>query len=496
MKKQGIRFDIYPLAMVAIVTFVAVVVVISGMKQASYDDLAGEAYKLSTAKYGCSKHSTTTCQGGKLVTSTRGTDCKISTKTEKCAYFCAAGKCLDETAYKKLLEKSRGKGSPVYTGGVGSTTYAECNDSTDNDGDGLTDYPADPGCSSASDTDETNPVCYGEGQSTNGICHSPYGCNALNLDSVKDDCSGELFIGESCTASAGAGKCVCCDTTGTPRKDCDDDIDNDGDGLIDYPNDPGCSSASDDDETDDVDCAMAGYSCTTEFAKFSAACIEAGGTTTQSTSCTTGGTSGQCVICNLPDQTSDVPCTSGTCYADPSAFVCIGTTSQGASCVEGGVSGTCMICTKADIPCDTGYTCVSNYKTEAGNCAAGGGEYLLGDTCRVGTTEGRCFTCEGGNLLCPWGFTCESDAKLFAETCSMKGGEYVSGEECRAETYDGLCMSCEGALPDPCAAKGYVCTSNVELAAKSCQATGGEFAQTSQECTIGKYRGYCTKCVT
>ena len=33
-----------------------------------------------------------------------------------------------------------------------------CNNSTDDDGDGLTDYPLDPGCSSASDTDETDPV--------------------------------------------------------------------------------------------------------------------------------------------------------------------------------------------------------------------------------------------------------------------------------------------------------------------------------------------------
>lgn len=33
---------------------------------------------------------------------------------------------------------------------------AQCVDGMDNDADGLTDYPADPGCSSASDNDETN----------------------------------------------------------------------------------------------------------------------------------------------------------------------------------------------------------------------------------------------------------------------------------------------------------------------------------------------------
>jgi len=33
---------------------------------------------------------------------------------------------------------------------------------------------------------------------------------------------------------------------------CSDTIDNDSDGLIDYPNDPGCTSAEDNDETDSV----------------------------------------------------------------------------------------------------------------------------------------------------------------------------------------------------------------------------------------------------
>ncbi|MBU1036912.1 hypothetical protein KKF32_02665, partial [Patescibacteria group bacterium] len=66
----------------------------------------------------------------------------------------------------------------------------QCADGLDNDGDGLIDYPNDPGCSSASDNDETDP-------------------------SVAQ---------------------------------CADGLDNDGDGLIDYPNDPGCSSASDNDE--------------------------------------------------------------------------------------------------------------------------------------------------------------------------------------------------------------------------------------------------------
>jgi acid phosphatase type 7 len=68
-----------------------------------------------------------------------------------------------------------------------------CSDGVDNDGDGSTDFPNDPGCSSESDTDET-------------------------------------------------------DTPPAPA--CSDGQDNDGDNLTDYPADPGCTSESDTDETD------------------------------------------------------------------------------------------------------------------------------------------------------------------------------------------------------------------------------------------------------
>lgn len=37
-----------------------------------------------------------------------------------------------------------------------TTTKPQCSDGVDNDGDGLIDYPNDPGCTSATDTDETN----------------------------------------------------------------------------------------------------------------------------------------------------------------------------------------------------------------------------------------------------------------------------------------------------------------------------------------------------
>ena len=69
-----------------------------------------------------------------------------------------------------------------------SVTVTLCSDGIDNDGDGLIDYPSDPGCVSYTDNSELNSV--------------------------------SLFV-------------------------CSDGIDNDGDGLIDYPSDPGCSNGLD-----------------------------------------------------------------------------------------------------------------------------------------------------------------------------------------------------------------------------------------------------------
>jgi len=75
------------------------------------------------------------------------------------------------------------------SGGMGaiSVCLAACSDGIDNDGDGLIDYPADPGCASPASLQE-NPHC-------------------------------------------------------------SDGIDNDGDGLIDFPADPGCFNAASDNES-------------------------------------------------------------------------------------------------------------------------------------------------------------------------------------------------------------------------------------------------------
>ncbi|KKU09976.1 MAG: Cartilage oligomeric matrix protein [Parcubacteria group bacterium GW2011_GWA1_45_7] len=80
--------------------------------------------------------------------------------------------------------------------GVGDVCDLVCADGLDNDQDALIDYPADPGCTSSEDSDETNLA---------------------------------------------------------PVYQCSDDIDNDQDGWTDFgdPGDPGCSSPTDDSELDE-----------------------------------------------------------------------------------------------------------------------------------------------------------------------------------------------------------------------------------------------------
>jgi hypothetical protein len=103
-----------------------------------------------------------------------------------------------------------------------------CSDGLDNDGDGHTDYPQDPGCDNPFDNNEANstlPQCSdGLDNDGDGLVDFPadFGCSSPLDDSEQD---------------------------GTEPFQCSDGFDNDGDGLVDYPQDPGCTSPSDNDET-------------------------------------------------------------------------------------------------------------------------------------------------------------------------------------------------------------------------------------------------------
>ena len=108
------------------------------------------------------------------------------------------------------------------------TTVAACADKLDNDKDGKIDYPNDPGCSSATDNDETDPPL------------------AACTDGIDNDGDGKIDY----PADPGCTSATDTDESNPLPAACADGIDNDKDGKIDYPADPGCSSTTDTDETD------------------------------------------------------------------------------------------------------------------------------------------------------------------------------------------------------------------------------------------------------
>jgi hypothetical protein len=102
------------------------------------------------------------------------------------------------------------------------TAMRECSDAIDNDGDGLIDFPADPGCDSPTDSSELDdiPEC---------------------SDGVDNDGDSDIDFPDDLG-------CFGPDDPDEGDPACSDGIDNDGDGLIDFPADPGCTDANDIDE--------------------------------------------------------------------------------------------------------------------------------------------------------------------------------------------------------------------------------------------------------
>lgn len=94
---------------------------------------------------------------------------------------------------------------------IGFTTAApkQCNDNLDNDGDGLTDYPNDPGCSSKADNDENN-------------CGN-------NVKDGSEVCDGTDLGGQTCSSQGFSGGTLACastcgsfDTSGCFTNSCSD----------------------------------------------------------------------------------------------------------------------------------------------------------------------------------------------------------------------------------------------------------------------------------
>ena len=168
-----------------------------------------------------------------------------------------------------------------------------CSDGIDNDGDEYTDYPSDPGCTSANDKDESNApalaVCNdGSDNDADGVADYPSdpGCSSANDsnergsaacdDAADNDGDGyrDFPADEGCSGPSDTDERTACqdgdDNDGDWRYDfpsdfgcssaqdndergitaCDDGVDNDGDGAADHPADLGCMNPEDTDETD------------------------------------------------------------------------------------------------------------------------------------------------------------------------------------------------------------------------------------------------------
>jgi hypothetical protein len=133
--------------------------------------------------------------------------------------------------------------------GIGTACDVACDDGTDNDGNGLVDFPDDPGCASPSDPIESPNCSDGVDNDLDGLIDGDDpGCAAATAVSeiaacengLDDDGDGLIDhpADSGCTGPFDQSEYLACR----------DGLDNDGDGRTDYPTDDGCSSSNSDDE--------------------------------------------------------------------------------------------------------------------------------------------------------------------------------------------------------------------------------------------------------
>ncbi len=159
-----------------------------------------------------------------------------------------------------------------------TTTSYQCNDNIDNDADGLVDYPADPGCTSSTDNDEYNtvlvpaecivdsfyasPTTVSSGANTT-LTWRTRDCDSLTIDGIAYQLNGAspfgpLYSGRTYELRAVRGSSIqtrqayVAVTQVNNTYACNDNQDNDSDGRVDYPNDPGCYGPTDNDEYNTV----------------------------------------------------------------------------------------------------------------------------------------------------------------------------------------------------------------------------------------------------
>ena len=108
----------------------------------------------------------------------------------------------------------------------------QCWNQLDDDGDGITDYPFEPGCTGKGDDDEADP-------------RQPPACGNGRDDDMDGVVDFPADIG--CAARGDLDE-----EDPRNRPQCSNRIDDDRDNVTDYPNDPGCAAAGDPSERDDA----------------------------------------------------------------------------------------------------------------------------------------------------------------------------------------------------------------------------------------------------
>jgi hypothetical protein len=147
------------------------------------------------------------------------------------------GACAAPAGGRYTIRKLSGTSGEDYR-----ERLASCSDGADNDGDGLTDHPADPGCDGADDTSERSPrLACDNGLDDDG--DGPVDLDDPDCKAPKDPLEGPDADGDgvaddedNCTAVAnrprggvGGGAAVQADTDGDGHGDaCDGDFNNDG----------------------------------------------------------------------------------------------------------------------------------------------------------------------------------------------------------------------------------------------------------------------------
>lgn len=103
-------------------------------------------------------------------------------------------------------------------------------------------------------------MCVEGGSPVNGMCGaSHWDCSQGTSDAQTGSGVGPWTW--SCLGSNGGSNDFCTETGGGGSFQCSDTIDNDGDGLKDFPNDPGCTGPTDDDETNGGGGGGGGFEC-------------------------------------------------------------------------------------------------------------------------------------------------------------------------------------------------------------------------------------------